>query len=189
MNEQLYSVPHVTPVTIEVMPKDFVLPKDDAFIREMPLIFNLSGGLNHLDYSTMKALRADGDEFSALGNMVNLQSDKINMLLGFVLSQNEDTKHRFFTSAISGSSITVVTDGTQEFKLDDILRIKLYLIDLSLAIYCYGKVLSIKKDEARDVFVEIGYSLIRDKDRESLIQATFKIQSMQLKVRSEAKAI
>ena len=42
MSEQLYSVSHVTPVTIEVMPGDFVLPNTDEFAREMPLIFNCS---------------------------------------------------------------------------------------------------------------------------------------------------
>jgi hypothetical protein len=187
MSEQLYSVSHVTPVTIEVMPGDFVLPNTDEFAREMPLIFNLSGALNHLDYSTMKALRSNGDEFSVLANMVNTQSDKINMLLGFILSQNEEIKNRFFTSSISGSSITFISDLSHNFNVGDIVRIRLYLVDMSLAIYCYGKVLSVKSEGDAGINVEIGYELIRDKDRESLVQATFKIQTMLLKERSEAK--
>lgn len=227
MTEKLFLVPHVTDIVVEKLDDESQLPNDEQFKAQFPALFALSGGLNHLDYSVMKSLNEAGREYYALGQMINAQNDKINMIIGFLLSEHESDKNRYYTKAISGQSIDFYAPLLQDFKEGDYLRVKLYLIDFALAIYAYARVSKVtssdieestvlyksdnviceyfqkendensqnfdltKQDRAENLnvnIISVDFVRIREQDVDSLVTATFNIQSRQLRHRALAKS-
>lgn len=227
MEEKLYLVPYVTPVVLKFLEPDENVPQGDDFLKEIPPLFMLSGSLNHLDYSIMKVLKEDGKPYQALGNMLNHQNDKINMIVSFLMEEFSSKEKRYYSKGISGNEIEVFIPQNLQCTISQNLKLEIYLVEFSQAIYAYGEIeeIILAKDLENDdtnqssynygdnelidnlinknedttqnnpqniekteqKLIRIKFTQIREKDRESLINTTFKMQSKLLKERSLAR--
>lgn len=186
--EKLFAVPYVANVSLELLENNFVLPDYDDFVSEIPDILRITGGLANLDTSFLKELREEGFVYYELGRKINEQNDKINMILGYILSTSEDISIRHYSKYISGNEVVVETDRN-DLEIGRYLRIRLYLLEFYLSIYCYGKISKIEETEEGKSLVYVDLVLIREEDMDNLVSATFKIQSKQLKNRNQKKTI
>lgn len=144
MSEELYLVPYASKVIVEQLADTYPFPTSSELEAQIPEVFRLSGALNHLDYTVMKALNENGREYYALAQMVNAQNDKINTIISFILAEHEPKDNSYLTYALSGRALELKVLLPNSFKLHQKLRLKLFLVDYALAIYCYGVVEYIK---------------------------------------------
>lgn len=185
VSEQFFSVVHSLPINVEPLPEEFELPSLAEMEQELPEPFRIAGAITHIDLSAARQLRNMGEEFGLLVDVINQQSSKINMLLGYLLSQLDDPATRRHTLSIGGSQLSFIAHTG--LHLHQLLRLKLFLQDEASAIYCYGQITALEPvpDGQR---VEVSYVRIRPADQELLVRASLRIQSRQLKQRAELRA-
>ena len=122
-----------------------------------------------------------------LVEIINQQSRKIDMIMGYVLSVQDHPEHRFHTLRFGAGQLTYLhpRQGHGEVPhLHQIVRLKIFLREEASAIYCYGQVKQLEPSE-HGTHVMLDYVRIREDDRELLVRASLHIQSKQLKLRAQ----
>lgn len=187
MQEQFFSVTHATPVNVIPMPGDFHLPSLEALEAELPEPFRIASSITSIDMVTSRLLRNQSESMHDLVEIINQQSRKIDMIMGYVLSVQDHPEHRFHTLRFGAGQLTYLhpRQGHGEAAhLHQIVRLKIFLREEASAIYCYGQVKQLEPSE-HGTQVVLDYVRIREDDRELLVRASLHIQSKQLKLRAQ----
>ncbi|MDX7695044.1 hypothetical protein [Aeromonas dhakensis] len=187
MQEQFFSVTHATPVNVIPMPGDFHLPSLEALEAELPEPFRIASSITSIDMVTSRLLRNQSESMHDLVEIINQQSRKIDMIMGYVLSVQDHPEHRFHTLRFGAGQLTYLhpRQGHGEApRLHQIVRLKIFLREEASAIYCYGQVKQLEPSE-HGTQVVLDYVRIREDDRELLVRASLHIQSKQLKLRAQ----
>ncbi|WP_368232718.1 PilZ domain-containing protein [Aeromonas sp. s3] len=187
MQEQFFSVTHATPVNVIPMPGDFHLPSLEALEAELPEPFRIASSITSIDMVTSRRLRNQSESMHDLVEIINQQSRKIDMIMGYVLSVQDHPEHRFHTLRFGAGQLTYLhpRQGHGEAPhLHQIVRLKIFLREEASAIYCYGQVKQLEPSE-HGIQVVLDYVRIREDDRELLVRASLHIQSKQLKLRAQ----
>ncbi|HDZ8831979.1 TPA: PilZ domain-containing protein [Aeromonas dhakensis] len=187
MQEQFFSVTHATPVNVIPMPGDFHLPSLEALEAELPEPFRIASSITSIDMVTSRLLRNQSESMHDLMEIINQQSRKIDMIMGYVLSVQDHPEHRFHTLRFGAGQLTYLhpRQGHGEAPhLHQIVRLKIFLREEASAIYCYGQVKQLEPSE-HGTQVVLDYVRIREDDRELLVRASLHIQSKQLKLRAQ----
>ncbi|AWA06404.1 PilZ domain-containing protein [Aeromonas hydrophila] len=187
MQEQFFSVTHATPVNVIPMPSDFHLPSLEALEAELPEPFRIASAITSIDMVTSRLIRNQNDSMHDLVEIINQQSRKIDMIMGYVLSVQDHPEHRFHTLRFGAGQLTYLhpRQGHGEVPhLHQIVRLKIFLREEASAIYCYGQVKQLEPSE-HGTHVMLDYVRIREDDRELLVRASLHIQSKQLKLRAQ----
>ncbi|HDX8340130.1 TPA: PilZ domain-containing protein [Aeromonas dhakensis] len=187
MQEQFFSVTHATPVNVIPMPGDFHLPSLEALEAELPEPFRIASSITSIDMVTSRLLRNQSESMHDLVEIINQQSRKIDMIMGYVLSVQDHPEHRFHTLRFGAGQLTYLhpRQGHGEVPhLHQIVRLKIFLREEASAIYCYGQVKQLEPSE-HGTQVVLDYVRIREDDRELLVRASLHIQSKQLKLRAQ----
>ncbi|HDX8617307.1 TPA: PilZ domain-containing protein [Aeromonas dhakensis] len=185
MQEQFFSVTHATPVNVIPMPGDFHLPSLEALEAELPEPFRIASSITSIDMVTSRLLRNQSESMHDLVEIINQQSRKIDMIMGYVLSVQDHPEHRFHTLRFGAGQLTYLHPRHGEAPhLHQIVRLKIFLREEASAIYCYGQVKQLEPSE-HGTQVVLDYVRIREDDRELLVRASLHIQSKQLKLRAQ----
>ncbi|ELM3720617.1 TPA: PilZ domain-containing protein [Aeromonas hydrophila] len=187
MQEQFFSVTHATPVNVIPMPGDFHLPSLEALEAELPEPFRIASAITSIDMVTSRLIRNQNDSMHDLVEIINQQSRKIDMIMGYVLSVQDHPEHRFHTLRFGAGQLTYLHphQGHGEVPhLHQIVRLKIFLREEASAVYCYGQVKQLEPSE-HGTHVMLDYVRIREDDRELLVRASLHIQSKQLKLRAQ----
>ena len=181
-NNDYFLVKHALSINLHPVEND-TLPADQlSFEAEIPGPFRMASDLAQADASILAPLKLNGEHTQAIWTYLQAQNQKINTLLGYVLSQQDEPEFRKTTVQFSAGS--VVIKKTDNWAIGDHARLKIFLPEESSAIYCYANVS--KVDEIECVFT---YTLIREQDRELLIRASLHVQSQQLKNRTKQREL
>lgn len=189
MQEQFFSVTHATPVNVIPMPADFHLPSQAELDAELPEPFRISSSITSIDLVTTRLLRNQNESMHDLIEIVNQQSRKIDLIMGYVLSVQDHPEQRFYTLRFSAGQLTYLhpAHGHGDVpRLQQIVRLKIFLRDEAAAIYCYGQVKQLDRSE-NGTHVLLDYVRIREDDRELLVRASLHVQSKQLKLRAQER--
>jgi hypothetical protein len=187
MQEQFFSVTHATPVNVIPMPGDFHLPTLEALEAELPEPFRIASSITSIDMVTSRLMRNQNESMHDLVEIVNQQSRKIDMIMGYVLSVQDHPEHRFHTLRFGAGQLTYLhpRQGHGEPPhLHQIVRLKIFLREEASAIYCYGQAKQLEPSE-HGMHVVLDYVRIREDDRELLVRASLHVQSKQLKLRAQ----
>ncbi|MGV2702379.1 UNVERIFIED_CONTAM: PilZ domain-containing protein [Aeromonas salmonicida] len=187
MQEQFFSVTHATPVNVIPMPGDFHLPTLEALEAELPEPFRIASSITSIDMVTSRLMRNQNESMHDLVEIVNQQSRKIDMIMGYVLSVQDHPEHRFHTLRFGAGQLTYLHPHQGHGEpppLHQIVRLKIFLREEASAIYCYAEVKQLDSSE-HGTQVGLDYARIREDDRELLVRASLHVQSKQLKLRAQ----
>jgi hypothetical protein len=192
VTQEYFSIQHnlsvnIEPVTLEQVPESML-----ALENEMPIPFKMANDVAEIDSSALRSIRNLGEQAEALADFLQMQNSKINLIMGYVLAQQDDAESRFNTTSFGAGALTFLSQD--EFANDQAVRIKIFLPSESTAIYCYGTITTreiaaceISPQDSNLVEYTVGYNCIRDIDREILIRSTLRIQQQQLKQRTKLR--
>lgn len=189
MQEQFFSVTHATPVNVIPMPADFHLPTLEALDAELPEPFRIASSITSIDLVSSRLLRNQNESMHDLVEIINQQSRKIDMIMGFVLAAQDHPEHRFHTLRFGAGQLTYLhpRQGHGEPpQLHQLVRLKIFLREEASAVYCYGEVKQREPGE-HGTHVVLDYVRIREDDRELLVRASLHVQSKQLKLRAQER--
>ncbi|MFM2479852.1 PilZ domain-containing protein [Celerinatantimonas sp. YJH-8] len=184
MNEDTsyFSVAYQLNINVSVLPASQPLPEYSTFLEEIPESFRMTSPHS---YSTdlSSSLQSLGEAGVMLQRYLKSQADKLDMLLSYVLSLQDDPAARTQTTHFGGSQLrfhweTPLATGQQ-------LQLKVFLPEEATAIYCYGRVTACSSTSPFNI--ECEYALIREEDREALVRASLHVQSKLLQARAKAR--
>jgi len=164
--------------SVNIMP----LNEDDTcsfeqFLSAMPMPFKLATDMSALDQSALRSLQGLGNSAAQLVGFLNQQSQKIDLLIGYILSQQDEVNHRYQGVKFGGGGIKFVAPIA--FSVGQLLELNVFLLENNCALYCYGEVIAV--ESANEQFVhKVTFHFIREEDRETLVRTSLHEQSKQL---------
>jgi len=181
-NNDFFLVPHALSINLEPV-EESSLPLDQkAFEDEIPGPFQMASNLSVADASLLAPLKLTNDNTQALWQYLQAQNQKINVLLTYVLTQQDDPK--FHHTSLEFSAGSLITESETVWSIGDHARLKIFLPEESSAVYCYATVSALSN--SRYTF---DYTWIREQDQELLIRASLHVQTKQLKDRAKRREV
>lgn len=185
IEQEFFSVTHSMTVNIEALPLDTVLPEQTQFEAEIPAPFIVACEFSHLDSMGDLAKRElKQHDFPHLLQLLDAQNSKLNLLLNFLLSQQDEPEYRHATQTFGASQFSFFSP--QPWDENTPVRAKLFLDHPAAAIYCYGHTVSCQAHDGQYV-VAVKYDRMRDDDQDLLIKAALYQQQKLLRQRAADK--
>ncbi|ATZ74123.1 PilZ domain-containing protein [Idiomarina sp. X4] len=174
------------PVNLVPLDNADQLPNDDEFEAQIPELFLIASSMAESDTHKIQAIKVEQPAGSALVDFLEQQHKRLNILLGYMLRNEDDAAHRFSGKEYGGGGIRVVSDA--QLEVGQIFQAKLFFKQEALAIYCYTRLESSEPLDNSDQFLcTLCFERIREEDQELLIRASLHAQSRQLKERSKQR--
>lgn len=151
----------------------------EQFIADMPAPFKMASDMSSIDQAALRPLQALSGVASQLVEFLNHQSAKIDLLIGYILSQQDDEKHRYQGLKFGGGGLLFTAD--KAFDLAQLLEMKIFLLNENYAVYCYGEVIDVEQKQ-NNYLHKVIFHFIREDDREMLVRTSLHEQSKQLQL-------
>jgi hypothetical protein len=156
----------------------------DQFIADMPMPFKMASDMSTIDQVALRPLQALSGSAGQLVEFLNHQSKKIDLLIGYILSQQDEEEHRYQGLRFGGGGLLFTAD--KAFDLAQLLELKVFLLNENHAVYCYGEVIEVVQEE-NDYLHKIIFHFIREDDREILVRTSLHEQSKQLQALAQQR--
>jgi len=156
----------------------------EQFSANMPTPFKMASDMKSIDQSALRPLQALSGVTGQLVEFLNHQSAKIDLLIGYILSQQDDKEHRYQGIKFGGGGLLFTAN--KSFKLAQLLEMKVFLLNQNCAVYCYGEVIEIQQDQ-ESYLHKVIFHFIREDDREILVRNSLHEQSKQLQVLAQQR--
>jgi hypothetical protein len=151
----------------------------EQFIAQMPTPFKMASDMSCIDQAALRPLKALSGVASQLVEFLNHQSTKIDLLIGYILSQQDDEKHRYQGLKFGGGGLLFTAN--KAFEPSQLLEMKIFLTNENYAVYCYGEVIEV--EQKQDAYLhKVVFHFIREEDREVLVRTSLHEQSKQLQL-------
>jgi hypothetical protein len=162
------------------------LPNYQQFIENMPAPFKIAAEVNTVDKNALRALQAVTGVASHLMDYLNHQAKKMDLLVGYILSQENDASTGFQAINFGGGGIIFKTMAPNFFKTGDFLELKLFFANENTALYCLGEIVSSEIVDSESQYKVIFYH-IREEDQEALVRHSLHQQSKQLQTLAQQR--
>ncbi|PFG45882.1 hypothetical protein ATG66_2966 [Vibrio sp. ES.051] len=183
MTEQEYFIVHHNlTINVEALSADFALPDEETFVSEIPAPFIVASEFSHLDMLAENAhFELKNKDLKHVISLLDTQNSKLNLLLSFMLSQQDEIALRFQTTQFGASQLSYRADTALEPQ--QLVRVKLFLDHPAAAIYCYAQVEECASSE-QGFIITLRYKMLREADQDLLIKAALYQQQKLLRQRS-----
>ncbi|UUO22905.1 PilZ domain-containing protein [Colwellia sp. M166] len=167
------------------------LPNYQQFLSNMPIPFKIASEISTLDQSALRPLQTVAGVAGQLMEYLNYQAQKMDLLVGYILAQEDNVNARFKALKFGGGGIIFNSDNPSRFNLGDFLELKLFFPDENSALYCIGEIISTELLE-QQTHHKVIFHHIREEDQEALVRNSLHQQSKQLQAlaqqRNQAKS-
>jgi len=180
---EFFSIKHLFNINI-VQTDNQEIPSFDEFINSIPLPFKLASDVFTLDQSALRPLQAVSSVAGQLVEYLNHQTQKIDLLVGYILSQQDDEKNRYQGIGFGGSG--VIFKDVEAQKIGQHFALKIFLLEENCAIYCYAEIIDVEKND-QEYEHKVIFHHIREEDREILVKSSLHQQSKQLHLLAKSR--
>lgn len=181
-DQEYFTVHHAMTVNIEPLAAEESLPSLEAFETEIPMPFKVASEFSLFEQeNSLQPLDTQNKDISKIVTLLEQQNAKLNLLLSYLLSQQDDTHHRYTSISFGASQLTFYSE--QPFAIDALARVKLFLEHPAAAVYCYASVAQCTAQDA-GYHVTVHYERLRDLDQDLLIRASLYQQQQLLRQRT-----
>jgi hypothetical protein len=184
--QEFFAIEYQFSVNIKVIESDKG-EKFDLFLQDMPAPFKLATDMGDIDQTALRSIQNLGASAAQLVSFLNQQSQKIDLLIGYILSQQDAEKFRYKGSKFGGGGINFIAKNA--FNVGQLVELKIFLPTSHCAIYSYGEIIEIA-DHDHQFTHKVIFHFIREKDRELLVRNSLQEQAKQLqklaKLRNES---
>ncbi|KGY12078.1 hypothetical protein NM22_12405 [Vibrio tubiashii] len=181
-DQEFFTVNHTMTVNVEALAEGSDFPSFEKFEGEIPAPFIVASEFSSLDLLNDSARNElKNSDFKHVIQLLDTQNSKLNLLLTFMLSQQDEPSMRHKTHSFGASQFTYVSED--RVPVDTKVRVKLFLEHPAAAIYCYGHITQVETTTDTHL-VTVKYDLLRDLDEDLLIKAALFQQQKLLRQRS-----
>lgn len=162
------------------------LPSYEQFLSNMPTPFKIASEINTLDQSALRPLQAVAGVANQLMEYLNHQAQKMDLLVGYILGQQDIASERFQATKFGGGGVIFQSTTESPFKLGDYLNLKLFFTEENSAVYCVGEIVSVETNPQGTAH-KVIFHHIREEDREALVRLSLHQQSKQLQALAQQR--
>lgn len=180
---EFFTIEHEFSVSVTLLSKDKTYDYQ-SFINNMPTPFRMASDMSSLDQAALRPLQALSGVAGQLVDYLNHQAQKIDLLMGYILSQQIEEESHFQGISFGGGGITFSSENS--FNIADYVELKVFIESDNCAVFCYGEIIEVNKLE-NNYQHKVIFHFIRDDDREILVRASLHKQSEQLKALSKQR--
>ncbi|WP_440904465.1 PilZ domain-containing protein [Catenovulum sp. SX2] len=174
--DAFFTLPFNVKINLEVLDDSAELTEANLE-AEIPYPFRLATELSRLD--AHNAFMSKGQQLSSdVARVLEVQNKKIDLMLSYLLMQEDKQKHRYVTDRFGAGGLTLTTE--QNWQIGDKFKLKIFMPEEACAVYCYAEIIAEKDADSGKNF-DVVYSVIRDEDREILVRMALHQQSKQLR--------
>ncbi|WP_114325712.1 PilZ domain-containing protein [Candidatus Colwellia aromaticivorans] len=180
---EFFSIEHN--FSINILPLELTkVASFEQFLVDMPTPFKMASDMKSIDQSALRPLQALSGVAGQLVEFLNHQSSKIDLLIGYILSQQDDEEHRYQGIKFGGGGLLFTANTA--FKLAQFLEMKIFLLNQNCAVFCYGEVIEVQQEQ-ESYLHKVIFHFIREDDREILVRNSLHEQSKQLQVLAQQR--
>ena len=182
--DEFFMMRHALNANVTLLDSDFALPSTDALESHMPYAFRIAGEMATIEAQALRPLRNLGDHAQSLAEYLNHQARKIDIMMSYILYQQDDEQCRYLTEKFGGGGMVIVSGD--EMPIGSLAEIKLFLDHEAAAIFCYGEVITCDR-VGNDYHIAFIFNRIREQDQELLVRASLHLQTLQLRKRAQSR--
>lgn len=182
--DEYFSIAHSINANVRPLGDNEKVPDEDNLEDSMPYAFRIASEMAALEAQAIRPLRNLGDHAETLAEYLNHQSRKIDLMMSFVLHQQDEPEYRFKTVKLGGGG--VIIESSDALNVGTRAELKLFLDAEAAAIFCFGEVITCEQVED-SYHIAFIFNTIREQDQELLVRASLHIQTQQLRKRAKEK--
>jgi hypothetical protein len=177
--DEFFSINHEFSVNVTKLEKT-ALPTFEQFIQQIPMPFKMASEVSTIDQAALRPLQGLHGAASQLVDYLHYQSQKIEMLVSYILSQQDDKETRFKGVLFGGGGIIFCSAAA--FELGDFIELKIFIADARCSIFCIAEIIEITAAQNDDTnhHYKVIFHYIREEDREILVRTSLHEQAKQL---------
>ncbi len=179
---EFFTIKHRLHVNMTCLGEQFSLPELDALDEHMPYAFRIATQMSSLDPQALRNLRNLGEQAKELSEFLNHQARKIDLMMSYILQQQDDPDARYFTTEFGGGGLTLQTES--QIAIGEHAQLKIFLSDEAAAVFCFAEVIRCEPIDER-FHTSLIYTRIREQDQELLVRASLHQQTQQLRARAQ----
>ncbi|NTS77657.1 PilZ domain-containing protein [Catenovulum sp. SM1970] len=172
-------------INLELCDANTLANSESAFLAEMPFAFKLASDVTDIDPQSLNAIRHLGPGADQLANYLQKQTQKIDLIMSYILSQEDEIDNRQLTQDFSAGGFTLVHQ--HQYTLHQAAKVKIFLTTEASAVYCYAELIKQEQLDDEAYLSTWVYTQIREDDRDILVTAALHEQSRQLRALKKAK--
>ncbi len=154
----------------------------DDFIEHMPYAFKIAGEMSEVQTKALKPLRELGDKLQDLVDFLNFQSKKIDLMMSYILQQQDDEQYKAQIVKFGGGGVIIKT--LEPVIVGSKCVLKIFLESESAAIFCYAEAIEYEQIDSFH-HTSFVYTHIREQDQELLVRASLHLQTQALRALKE----
>lgn len=178
---EFFTIKHVIKVNLKPLAENFSLPDADDMLEHMPYAFRIAGEISNIESQALRPLRHLGEHASELADFLNHQSRKIDLIMSYILQQQDDHIYRYETFEFGGGGVTIVSEDSMA--LGQHYELKLFLAEEASAVFCFAEVIACHERDDK-YHISLIFTRIREEDQELLVRASLHQQTLQLRQRA-----
>ncbi|TKB04179.1 PilZ domain-containing protein [Alteromonas portus] len=182
--DEYFSIAHSINANVRPLGANEKVPDEENLEESMPYAFRIASEMAALEAQAIRPLRNLGDHAETLAEYLNHQSRKIDLMMSFVLHQQDEPEYRFKTVKLGGGG--VIIESNDPLEVGTRAELKLFLDAEAAAIFCFGEVITCEQVED-SYHIAFIFNTIREQDQELLVRASLHIQTQQLRKRAKEK--
>lgn len=175
---EFFTIKHELHVNVKLMADDFSVPSQEELVAAMPYPFRMASEMSELEAKALRPLRTLGEHAKELLNYLNQQSKKIDLMMSYILQQQDDPQERLLSTEFGGGGISVAS--LEPMPVGTVCQLKIFIEEEASAVFCFGEIISCnpKEDGYHSAIV---FSSITEQDQELLVRSSLHLQTKQLK--------
>jgi hypothetical protein len=179
---EFFTIKHALNVNVIPQSDNFQLPNNTTMVANMPYAFQIAAHMSNMDIQALRPLRNLGEHAKDLTEYLNLQTKKIDLMMSFILQQQDEPQHRYETIEFGGGGLTFISPS--QLQEGQIVELKIFLTEEAAGVFCYAEVIKCEQN-AEGYHIFLLYNRIRQEDQELLVRASLHIQTLQLRARAK----
>jgi hypothetical protein len=181
-----YLIGHAIKVNLEAATAEDAQLSMEQFEQSMPYAFRISSQMSEIESQALRPFRSMGEKFEDLVEYLQLQAKKMDLMMSYILQQQDDEAQRYTAIKFGGGG--VVVQQKQAVEVGSFARVKIFLESESAAIYCIAQAVACEASSDSDELFDVSYAYtrIREEDQELLVRASLHLQTAQLR-KNQAK--
>lgn len=179
---EFFTIKHTLSVNMIPLGQDYDLPHVSRLVDQMPYAFQIAAQMSAVDTQALRPLRNLGEHAKDLADFLNQQNKKIDLMMSFILQQQDQPEHRYQSIEFGGGGLVLSSD--KPFAEGEYAELKIFLSAEAAGVYCIGEVVESKQCE-NGFQISLLYSRIREEDQELLVRASLHQQTLQLRARAK----
>lgn len=183
--EEFFMIQHAVNINVTPLADHTQVPSPEHLDKVMPPAFKMASELATIEAQALRPLRHLSDHASELAEYLTHQARKIDLMMSYILQQQDEESQRFETHKFGGGGVIVVHPSSVD--VGTIAELKLFLSEEAAAIFCYGEVIACEAVDD-NYHVSLAFTSIREQDQELLVRASLHLQTQQLRKRAQKKS-